>query len=597
MRLRCRPKVPTCSGSRSLGDEGQVSILVVLLVCTFVLAFMGIGVDMTNLFFRRQAAQGAADAACVATAMDVFAGLQGNNLGGFTPGTAFNCTSSSTQAPCKYAKLNGYSSPGLTANTESNLVAITFPSSVSGAVAPPASTGATWSFMQAYVTDRVRLYFSTLITNKKTQDVYAISKCGLQTASSTPPMLILDPTDPTSFNVYGTPSVVIVGGPIRSIQVNSINSQAVNIQGSATVNLTAGGPNFNGSSFGVFGGPNTPPGGFSTAGTGAWQSPAAPVLDPFAGVPAPPNPGAAKQLTPNQCTSSGVPCSVNGPGGLQKDGKTACAANGCDGCPDPGGCKEYFPGDYNSGGNNGIDCKNTTCIFAPGVYYVGTNGINFDSNSILRPTDISQSPGDGSMGTVFYMTCSTPGSCGKAGDGGVSVAANSGKKGPSSCPAAAGAFQCYATSNAACPGGPLPTGGNPPIPAYVAQSVLLGPCTTNASYDVPATTLGKVRGMVFYNDRSGSSADDFSGGGGLLLVGTLYVHDCPNSPTCVAPTGVKANPGDYQSSLVLGGNSGEGTYIVGFIVADTLAMHGTPTIAMYLTPNMTLSLLKVALLQ
>lgn len=594
MRLRCRPNFPTRPGSPAFGDEGQVSILVVLLVCIFVLAFMGFGADMTNLFFRRQAAQGAADAACVATATDMFVNLQGSGLGGFTTGTAFKCTSSSTQAPCKYASLNGYSSPGLTANTESNLVSISFPGSVSGAAPPAASTGVTTAFVEAAVTDRVRIYFSSLVTSQKTQDVFAVAKCGLQSASSNPPMLILDPTDQTTFDVYGTPNVVIVGGPNKSIQVNSINTQAVNIQGSATVNLTAGGPAFNGSSFGVFGGPSVPPGGFSTSGTGSWQSPAAPVMDPFAGVPAPANPGAAKQLTPNQCTSSGVPCNVNGPGGLENDGKTACAANGCDGCPDPSGCLEYFPGDYYSG----IDCKNSTCIFAPGVYYVGKNGINFDSNSIVRPTDISQSAGDGSMGTLFFMTCSTPGSCGKSGDGGVSVAANSGKKGPSTCPAAAGAFQCYPTSSAACPGGPLPTGGNPPIPTYVAQSVLIGPCTATASYDVPDSSLGKLRGMVFYNDRSGSSSDDFSGGGGLLLVGTLYVHDCPNSPTCVAPSGTgKKATGDYQSSLVLGGNSGEDTYIVGFIVADQLAMHGTPTIAMYLTPQMTLSLLKVALLQ
>lgn len=238
MRLRCRPNFPTRPGSPAFGDEGQVSILVVLLVCIFVLAFMGFGADMTNLFFRRQAAQGAADAACVATATDMFVNLQGSGLGGFTTGTAFKCTSSSTQAPCKYASLNGYSSPGLTANTESNLVSISFPGSVSGAAPPAASTGVTTAFVEAAVTDRVRIYFSSLVTSQKTQDVFAVAKCGLQSASSNPPMLILDPTDQTTFDVYGTPNVVIVGGPNKSIQVNSINTQAVNIQGSATVNLT-----------------------------------------------------------------------------------------------------------------------------------------------------------------------------------------------------------------------------------------------------------------------------------------------------------------------------------------------------------------------
>ena len=80
-------------GSVSAKDEGQVSILVVLAVGFFLLLFVGFGVDMTNLFFHRQTAQNAADAACVAAGMDMLVNQTngGSSLGGFTRGTAFDC--------------------------------------------------------------------------------------------------------------------------------------------------------------------------------------------------------------------------------------------------------------------------------------------------------------------------------------------------------------------------------------------------------------------------------------------------------------------------------------------------------------------------
>ncbi|HEV2495223.1 MAG TPA: pilus assembly protein TadG-related protein, partial [Terriglobia bacterium] len=102
-----------------------MSILIVLAVGTFLFLFVGFGVDMTNLFFHRQTAQNAADAACVAAGMDMLVNQTngGNSFGGFTRGTAFDCSGNSGSAPCKYAALNGYSSPSATplpANTETN---------------------------------------------------------------------------------------------------------------------------------------------------------------------------------------------------------------------------------------------------------------------------------------------------------------------------------------------------------------------------------------------------------------------------------------------------------------------------------------------
>ncbi len=123
------------------GQRGQTVILVVLAVGLVLLAIVGFAVDFGNLWFKRQAAQTAADATCTAAVMDMLWNTQGGgSAGGFTTGTPFNCSSGTggapTSAPCKYAALNGYNGAGLVADTESNSVEVTFPSSISGNPVP-----------------------------------------------------------------------------------------------------------------------------------------------------------------------------------------------------------------------------------------------------------------------------------------------------------------------------------------------------------------------------------------------------------------------------------------------------------------------------
>src|SRR5438876_7091640 len=93
-------------------EHGQALVFVVLALALFFLAAGAISVDMSNLWFHRQAAQNAADSACTAGAMDLLVDAQGLQTGhqGFTNGTAFNCTTGSTAAPCQYAAKNGYNS-------------------------------------------------------------------------------------------------------------------------------------------------------------------------------------------------------------------------------------------------------------------------------------------------------------------------------------------------------------------------------------------------------------------------------------------------------------------------------------------------------
>lgn len=524
------------SSSIKWKEEGQATIMVVLALSMFLLVFLGFAVDETNLFFHRQMAQGVADSACVAGIADMYKNqVSGTTLGGFTAGQDFDCAGTPAAAPCAYARINGYQSAGL-GGPGTNLVKVTFPKSVPGVVTPPAAVAGDHPFIMAEVTDRVQTFFVSLATGKSTQDVRAIAKCALQVSQAPVPILVLDPTEQNSFSTVGDPKIHIVGGPTRSIQVNSLNMNGVRTPwGNAKVDLTLGGPEFNGSDFGVSGGPTTAPSGFLTTPPATWEQ-ALPVQDPFIGVLAPTDPG-----VPGQTFTTSV-----------------------DGCP-VAQCTEYTAGDYPAG----ILIQNQVALFQPGVYYVGKT-FEAHANSLLRP---STAAGDGSKGTIFVLE---PGAS-------VYIGSNSGGVTGTS----------FDTSLAHCPGDqPYPVQLN--IPATVDGNVLLAPCTKDGTYpQAPqGKGIGPDRGILFWQDRSAQASETMNGGGGLLLVGTMYFHQCQNSTT----TGCLQPPTEYQTTLTLVGNSGSNTKVLGEIVTDQLVLKGSSTITMDLNP-FSINLLKMALVQ
>src|SRR5437667_11759791 len=117
-------------------DSGQVTIFVVLAMGIFLLGAMGFAVDMANLWFHRQSAQTAADAACTAGAMDLLVDATNGatSQGGFNPKSgAFTCSGSPSTAPCQYAALNGYNGAN---NAQGNDDHVSFPVSESRVTAP-----------------------------------------------------------------------------------------------------------------------------------------------------------------------------------------------------------------------------------------------------------------------------------------------------------------------------------------------------------------------------------------------------------------------------------------------------------------------------
>jgi len=582
------------------GESGQTSIFVLLVLGIFFLAFVGLAVDFSNLWFHRQMAQGAADAACQAGAMDLLVDYSGGgpNQGGFTPGTDFDCKDFPDSAPCRYAALNGYTGGTLVANTPGTSVGVSFPGSVPGVTPPPGGIAAS-PFIRVDVVDRSAVYFSGLLTGKRATDVRAFAVCGLQLAKAPIPIIVLNPRCSHSFQVSGSATLKIVGGPTKSVQVNSnggattcaaaTNASANNCAGNATIDLSEGGPNFTGSNFGTFGGPTTAPANFLPGATGAWGS-GSPIADPYSQVPAPTEPLV----------------SVTNPTGVP-------VAYGVDGCPDTAGCVEYFPGLYLVP----IVVKNVTAIFVPGVYYIkplsyvtaqggglcGTAGSGctaggsglckadflVDSNGVVRPatnltTAAALAATDGSGGVMFYMTGPGDGTY-----GGAVFGANAGTPGGRT-------IDNFPTVGMSCDGVTLPD-ARLGVPSTVAGNVLLAQCTARGTYyGAPSTdtiSFSGVRGLVFFQDRANgyqNGQTNMQGGGGLAISGTLYAHNCPGSPSCNANT-------EYNAFVQLQGTPGSGTYILGEIVADQLIESGNGAIGMQLNPDAVYFILKASMLR
>ena len=253
-----------------LAEAGQASIAVVLMLSLFLLAVLAFAVDYTNIWFERQQAQTAADAACEAGMMDVYQIAGGATLPnmGFALGAAGNCSSFSSAGPtmCWYASKNGFNGySGSAAN-----VSWSFPGSVAG-ITPPPSSIAPYPFMQVSVSLPVKTYFATLITATQTQTVAANATCGLTQVMQGAPIMILHPTMSGALTYSGGGSLTIMGGPPRSIVVNSSSATAVSCASSGVIDTRKGGPNFTGSDVGTYGGPHIAPGSCDRLLWNEWQ--------------------------------------------------------------------------------------------------------------------------------------------------------------------------------------------------------------------------------------------------------------------------------------------------------------------------------------
>jgi hypothetical protein len=530
-----RQKASSSTGSAYRSSEdGQASVLLILILGTFLLAALAFAVDLSGMWFHRQSAQSAADAACLAGATDMLARASGVTppSAGFTTGTAGDCSTASGASICQYAKFNGYNGVGLSSTTASNSVSWTFPTSVGGVTAP---SGTTNPFLQVVVTENVKTWFMGILGTNY-QQVAASCTCGLVSVKSAPPLLVLNPTDSGTLSTSGNGRINIVDGPARSIQVNSASSSAVSSAGNAIIDTSAAGPNGTGGDVAVVGGPANPPTAQNArwllGTTGNWINPTLPIPDPYAGVPAPTKPAnAPPPATP------------------------ATIKQNTDGCPNTFGCYEYSPGYYPSGISVGA---NDTAIFKAGIYYMDGD-FNASANSTIRNAYVYA--GTPQLdGVMFYFNT-----------GSVKISGNSGQVVGTSIPSAA--LKCNSSSP-----------GSASIPANLNGNILWSQCVSNGTYygagSSDTLSSSGSRGLLIFNAHSNSSTPTTTGNGQLLFSGVFYFHSTANDAT-----------------WNISGNGGSNTYLVGQFVTDKLTMSGNGSILLSLNPALTTNVLKVAILQ
>jgi len=522
---------------RRNAEKGQAMITVVLCLALFLIAGLAFAVDYTRLLYHRQRAQVAADAACMAGAMDVFEKASGVSLpaSGFTPGVAASCPpGTSSNTICFYARVNGYNGTGLVNNAPSSLVSWSFPSSVPGVTAAPTQV-AQYPFLKVSVQENVKAYLSPLITHSGYQKVAATATCALTQLMEGDVILLLHPTASGAFLSSGSAGIKIVGGTIRGVQVNSSSSSAVLVSGSPTIDLSHGGPNYTGSDFGLTGGPSSPVSGFSGGTTGHWVAADVPLLNPYAGLAVP---ASVKLITP-----------LNGTGGK-------AVSYGTDGCPDhTSGCREYWPGYYPSG----ITVSGSgTLIFNAGIYYFDGSVTTSGGSTLRMALPAGRQPTDGLM---FYFH-----------SGSIVLSGGSTSHTLDATPST------VLTCDGSVPNSSLG------IPSGLTGHVLVGQCTRKGTYydagHDTSDSLGSQRGLVFFEDNADSSSPTLSGTSGMGFAGNMYFHS--NS---------------YADTLALSGGSGVFAATWGSIITDKMALSGTSTVSTLLNPSGTLPTVKLALVQ
>jgi hypothetical protein len=567
------------------GESGQASVLLILILGTFLLAALGFAVDLSSMWFHRQAAQSAADAACVAGTMDMSYLHNGTltNSPGFTVGTPGDCSSSATAALCKYAGFNGYTATtaasGWGTGTATGSVAVnwTFPSSVPGT---KASTGITYPFLTVMVREMAPTWFMGLV-GVKSMTVGASCTCGLLSSAGGPPIVVLNPTIASALSFTGGVHVVIAGGPTVSIQVNSSSASAVACSGGNgySIDTSAAGPSGTGGQLAIVGGPAANPfcGAYTTLKDPAntlWHSSAGAVPDPYGSVAVPMLPPAPQALTSSplgdaSCNQTGYTSANCG----RKDTGTngfphgIWVGSGTDSCPHSGGqlhyigqdsgppylqysgnCLEYTPGYYPAGINVTADAgySQDVAIFMPGVYYLNGN-LSVSGATTIRNAWIGTQPS--TQGVVFYFLTGGPTFSGGSGQSqGTTI---------NSVPS-------YYLN---CSGTATPAG----MPTSITGNLLASQCSSGGTYvGAPSSdsySATGTRGLLFFLDHSDTySATLMDAGSSLNFTGALYFHNS-----------------NYADSVTLSGAGSSSSYDIGNIVVDRLILNAAGTINMGLT--------------
>jgi Flp pilus assembly protein TadG len=524
-------------------ERGQAVILVVFSMSIFVFGALGMAIDGSQLYAQRQMAQAAADAAAQAGIVTIFNGSTAIGT------TAYYCTSANTTSPCTYAAKNNFTAGGTACTSGANAT----PGNDCVKVDPNPGVTVTGldpgtpNELQVTVTRAVSMTVLKMV-GLNSFNVSARATAAIVDITAPVPIIVTQPWHTDAFDMgSGAASIMIDGGPQRSIQVNSSSASSMSTKHGG-VDLSAAGPNGTGGDLGDFGGPSGGVGVLgpapSSSNTIHFLQPADPIDDPLINVPYPAKPAA------------------NAPAPVP-------LADGVYGCPaSPSkGCALYFPGVYNAD----ISVQNQTAVFAPGIYYMTSNTAGGTGAGLSTGAH-----GDFWTATGLTDSASTPPSVTLTGGtiqaGGVTSCCGTGQGWNGT--QAGGGVMFFFTGPAATKLKCTPA----VTPAANIGNINVGANSNINLIGSPAS--GTYKGILFFADRSAVSTNDsLGGGGGLSVYGTIYLTDT------IAQMGLTsaATCPQYQS-LSLGGGSTSSS-ITGEIIVGMLGMSGNAGITMTLSPT------------
>src|SRR6185437_11129801 len=196
------------NNKRRAKESGQAAVFLVLAMGLFLIGSMGFVVDGANLWFHRQSAQTAADAACTAAAMDMLshAAAPTPNDANWLEGLSPECpTGSSTIAPCSYAFLNGYSGSAVSVSPGTFTRLDDKDCDYSNPVCNPRDHDLVSSpYLQVVINDQIPMTFMRLLGAGPRVSVPTRSTCGLSNVLSPVPMVVLNPSAPKGLGVNST---------------------------------------------------------------------------------------------------------------------------------------------------------------------------------------------------------------------------------------------------------------------------------------------------------------------------------------------------------------------------------------------------------
>jgi hypothetical protein len=212
------------------GSRAGQSAIFIALNLVFVFSALSLAVDLGWAYYRRAAAQTAAQMAAQSAAS--WAMLNGYACGenGVVCGTTYTCPTTETSPPsdelkagCLYAAQNGFTPGG------NQTVTMT-----SGSTTPPGSSGLTTAYwVQATVSEQSSTLFARF-ANMPALTIKAMATAGVTTTPSGACVYSLDPSASSAVKASGSVSVTASCG----IYINSNNSAAFVTSGGAVVTST-----------------------------------------------------------------------------------------------------------------------------------------------------------------------------------------------------------------------------------------------------------------------------------------------------------------------------------------------------------------------